>query len=189
MIPFSIRIHDKFQYECSISYPIRIKPGPKSYTVEYFVFFPSSLHVTPFNYPHYLFYRNLQNYLRFKTPEYSLKDFVYSANTPLTELSKLYESLSRLQKEDRRAHRAMDENFENQIKLFCCAFKSSLRNSFQTLQANAPDPRKVQFDLGFIQNVLAEFRLLNQSFSRMINRRELQPLVTWCDEYLSLVVE
>ena len=71
-----VTIHDRSQFEVQFTYgisPEHLTMGKDSehYRVEAYYFFPSNMGITALNYPRESFYRSLNAYIRFKTPEMS----------------------------------------------------------------------------------------------------------------------
>ncbi len=71
-----VTIHDRSQFEVQFTYgisPEHLTMGKDSehYRIEAFYFFPSNMGITALNYPREAFYRSLNAYIRFKTPDMS----------------------------------------------------------------------------------------------------------------------
>jgi hypothetical protein len=71
-----VTIHDRSQFEVQFTYgisPEHLTMGKDSehYRVEAFYFFPSNMGITALNFPREDFYRSLNAYIRFKTPDIS----------------------------------------------------------------------------------------------------------------------
>ncbi|MEZ4614900.1 MAG: hypothetical protein R2867_05200 [Caldilineaceae bacterium] len=60
-----VRIHDRYQLEIKIEYPLL--PSKRTrYHLNTYLFIPHNLAINEFSYPSTEFYRRLQNYIRFK---------------------------------------------------------------------------------------------------------------------------
>lgn len=81
-----VTFHDRNRFEVKLD--VNLPPGRKSsrYAVEVFFFIPKSLGIGPQTYPKAAFYRDIQNYIRFKTPHTALSRLI----DPSNELSPLF---------------------------------------------------------------------------------------------------
>jgi len=68
-----VNIHDIYQFEIKLEYNLARLQETNNYKIETFFFIPHSLQINQNTYPKEEFYKDLQNYIRFKTPSYSLK--------------------------------------------------------------------------------------------------------------------
>lgn len=79
--------HDRLQVEMKHYY--RLQPGRKSqYRITTYIFLPQSLGINSTVYSQREFYRRIQNYVRLRTPEFSLAELCTKDRSPLVQLLK-----------------------------------------------------------------------------------------------------
>ena len=69
-IDAAVSIHDKYQIEFKLTYPLPKGRARTSYEVQFYVFSPISLGINPSSYSEREFYADLQKYIRIKTPSF-----------------------------------------------------------------------------------------------------------------------
>ena len=95
-----ISAHDRFQVEVKRNYV----PGhaqPTRYELFTYLFLPNSLGISPRTYAPDDFYRDLQNYVRLRTPRLTPKQIFESAQSPIVLLSRLAEDATASSRTDR----------------------------------------------------------------------------------------
>ncbi len=83
-----VKPHDQYQVEIKLDYEL-LAGRQTRYTVETYIFAPRTLGVSAESYSKSDFYRDVQNYIRLKTPAMLLRDFTESPTSPLTALKQL----------------------------------------------------------------------------------------------------
>ncbi|MFK7803927.1 MAG: hypothetical protein AB8G95_20000 [Anaerolineae bacterium] len=81
----AVKPHDQFQFEIKLDYEL-LDGRQTRYTVETYIFAPHTLGISADTYSKKSFYRDVQNYIRLKTPAMLLRDFVESTNSPLVAI-------------------------------------------------------------------------------------------------------
>lgn len=121
-----IHLRDKWQIELKsefIPYPGLSK---NTYFQEFFLFIPNSLQIHEETYPKAHFYRDRTNLIRYKTPEFSLKELY----NPQNKKSPLYRLILLL--EDRQENKKYKEA-EDELKLLGNILRSSVRERVKEL--------------------------------------------------------
>ncbi|TNF99696.1 MAG: hypothetical protein EP297_05075 [Gammaproteobacteria bacterium] len=186
MITESVRISDKFQIEIKLGYDLRHEEKHTSYTVEIYLFLPSSLGLHIDTYPKYLFYRDIQTYIRFMTPEVLLNNVSTVENSPLQILKNSLQDLVR------EKSRKTIKHFDNQNKMFCCIFRASLRrhvNLIHNCQNDEDIGILVEQYLANVPRIVHEFRKLRKLTNSSNIDEQQQSTYMFSDEYVSLTVE
>lgn len=95
LIDSRIEIHDSNHFEVKLDYTIDPAKAANRYRVEVFLFTPLSLGITYDTYGKKQFYRDIQAYIRFKTPSIPLAALLNTANeaSPLTRLGRVIPTL------------------------------------------------------------------------------------------------
>ena len=76
-----VQAHDQYQIEFKLDY--NLLPAAKTrYQITTYLFVPQSLGIRQSTYPESEFYRDIQNYVRLKTPVFALRDLACSPTSP-----------------------------------------------------------------------------------------------------------
>ncbi len=86
---FSLKVHDRFQVEMKLGYPVSKEKSKERIRLETFLFLPPSLGVHAKTYTKDKFYQDLQIFTRYATPGMSLDELLDLKNelSPLTRLN------------------------------------------------------------------------------------------------------
>jgi hypothetical protein len=188
-----VRAHDQYQIEFKREYEL-LPAAQARYKITTYLFIPQSLGIQESTYPKHEFYRDIQNYVRLKTPVLPLPEFCSSPASPLLQIEQLLQD----------PHTLLDpvraKRLSNTFKFLRAMLKSSLRYHLRSLKrlCTAPlDP--VERTAGVARQVNA---LIDQTHSivgqyRSYRNRLQPPQVTdhlhqayhLTDESISLVVE
>ncbi len=108
-----IAVHDRYQLELKLGYPLA--PGRQTrYLIDTYLFLPASLGINNSSYSSKDFYRDIQTYIRMKTPSFLMEQILAAPDSPLRRCETL---LGECQE-----HLAMDD-------------EQMLRDSFRVLRA------------------------------------------------------
>jgi hypothetical protein len=181
-----VSIHDQHQMELKLNYPL---PGDRRrtlYELNLYFFAPYSLGVHPQTYSKQQFYTDLQSYIRIRTPSVPLNRLKGSETSPMAQLRGALE-----RKAQQPSERPLSE-FEEQIKLFCCIFKSAVRDYVayihNTVYTQDRD-RLIGDYLATVQDITAGYRELQRIIQiPNIDQRTFE-IYLFGDEYISLLVE
>lgn len=186
MIEETIHIHDKYQCEIKLGYQLDSEEKSTIYDIETYLFFPYSLGITRHTYSKNDFYNDIHAYIRLKTPTILLPDMVKGKYNPLKKLHGHIEELLV------QINQTTIANYECQIKLFCCIFKSAIRDhvSFLSTRVTAGDSEDVLVKyLASIQAITKGFRALRSLLNVPTIDKDLFSIYSFGDEYLSLLIE
>lgn len=146
----AIKPHDKYQVEIKLDY--ELLGGHKThYQVSTYIFVSQNLGITPRSYSQDEFYRDVQNYIRLKTPALILRDFTSSANSPLVRIANIVAI------DNWSGDPVCNERLINNFKFMSAMLKSSLRDHLDLVQRRineAPPQSKINY---IIQNLVEEF--------------------------------
>jgi len=162
MFTENITIHDKYQFELKLGY-FANKKKPAKYSLEMYFFIPKSLDINQHTYTKEEFYKDIQIYIRFKTPEYTLK-----------EIQCLIEKL--------KTYVQKQENYykiETEIKLVCSIIRSALRK----YSTSKNKKKTIKEFVKSIHKITKEYREIENEFY------EIYPPYYFGDEYISQVIE
>jgi hypothetical protein len=186
VIEETIKIHDKYQFEIKLGYQLAEDKKTTAYDIETYLFFPNSLRINPHTYGKDVFYNDIQTYIRLKTPIILLKDIVTGKGSPLEKLRVSVERLISQVKETTISY------YEYQLKMFCCIFKSAIRDhvSFILAKKNIADIENLLVKyLESIQEITQRFRELRSIINIPIIDKKLFSIYLFGDEYISLLIE
>lgn len=186
MIEETVQIHDKYQFEIKLNYQLQLDRKTTSYQVTTYFFLPSSLGINARTYKKEDFYHNIQAHIRLKTPTFSLKQILTREDSPLKNLEARFQDL---------AIRPTPSNiarYEYKLKLFCCIFKSTLREHVRLIMKKVR-PADVEDIVNKYATQLSEVLKQFRELRSLINIPNLEEKVfstyLFADEYLSLLVE
>lgn len=121
----TLTYHDRHQFEVKLAYILPPGTQTAKYRVQAYFFVPRPLDINSRTYTKEQFYRNLQDYIRFKTPSIALDKLVDPENTrsPLHIVRQVVDNLKAGIAEKQAVLRVT-----NELKLFGCIFRSGLRD-------------------------------------------------------------
>ncbi len=186
MLDSAVRIHHKFQIEIKSHYRLQRDEKQTEYAFDVYMFVPNSLDLNPGNYPKYLFYRDLQAYIRFETPTVLLRDIASGEEGPFKNLEAAFHRLAT------EVEPVSLREYENQIKMFCCVLRKALRGHIQYLSRKT-DPKDIehlveQF-IACVREILTRYRALRGIITIPTIDEQTFSIYTLIDEYISLLVE
>jgi len=191
--------HDRYQFEMKLDYKFNEKLLKQKYFIETYFFIPSNFAIHADNYTATDFYKDIQNYIRFKTPVMSFEQLI-TKDCNISPLCKLRKVLVELGKNP--SSKANDK-FIYESKLLACIFKSTLRESTAMIRGQInriSDLDDASLILPQIQNLLLQLRERcnmvisiyrsygQELFSVGISDR-VRSIYELIDEFLSLTLE
>ena len=189
----AIKTHDKYQIGIKLDYGL-FEAKQTRYKISTYIFVPRTLGIAQDNYSKNDFYRDMQNYIRLKTPTLLLRDFTENSTSPLTRIKKLTSI------ENWINDPTINERIITNFKLLSAMLKSSIRDHFALIQqriSEATPESKVHL---LIHNLVEEFVTESQkitdqfrSFYPVFNLPNV-PIESFnayqlTDESLSLLIE
>ena len=103
-----VAVHDRYQLELKLGYPLTHGQATR-YRIDTYIFAPQSLGITEMTYPRSDFYRDIQHYMRMKTPRFQLEQLVSDQTSPLCQSEELLQhAVAPL---DRSCAARLDTNF------------------------------------------------------------------------------
>ncbi len=123
-----VTIHDIHQVEVKLEYNLEELQKTNNYKIETYFFIPRSLQVEEFTYPREEFYGDLQNYIRFKTPNFSFRLILDPEfqGSPINALEKIHGDLSR--EKNHQAQVEMVNQAIKELKLLGTMVRARLRD-------------------------------------------------------------
>jgi len=170
-----IRIHDRNQFEIKLGYLINHKKKKTEYDINLYFFLPNNLGINKYNYSNSQFFEDLYGYVRLITPKSSLPD--------LTERVKSIINFMNLKKQNIDSHFGYI-NYE--LKIIICSYRVYLRDFAKKVKKN-------HYKNEEISNFIQETNLFRKEvkklpmFAENTNKQSLKDLLTFTDEYSSLL--
>ncbi len=121
-----IERHDCYNFESKIDYLIQETQEEKtSYLLDFYLFIPQVLQINRKTYTKEEFFLDLNNRIRFKTPEMSFKGLINEKNelSPLNIIKKQIEKI-----EFGKSSQEVNTRIERELRLLACMIKVSLRD-------------------------------------------------------------
>lgn len=173
-----IRFRDKWQFELKSEFYPKGMQKESVYTQEFYFFIPNALQIKQGTYSKEAFYRDLTNFIRYKTPEMRFRDILAmdQEDSPLFRLRGLAlkpeapENLLKL---------------ETELKLFGTIFRSALREETAALLHASEKEDKVQKFCAEIQQIRTEFLSLKETLIFTYSSTHLVITFAYLDEFSS----
>ena len=184
MIEEAIRASDKFQIEIKSDYPLERERRETNYTIETYAFIPNSLDVNNDTYPKYLFYRDTQTYIRFRLPTVLLRDIASADSAAFNILEKSLRDVVE------HSTDAWIRNCENQLRLFCCTLKYSVKDHLALIakaDSLADVEHLVEYYRDYFLAILGRFRKLRNTFAIADLDDRVSTAYAHVDEYTSIL--
>jgi len=189
----AVKPHDKYQIEIKLDYEL-VEAKHTHYKITTYFFVPQSLGVDKHTYSKADFYRDVQNYIRLKTPNFILRDFTENSASPLVAIEKI------ISIENWTSNPECKERLINNFKFLSAMLKSSIREHVNLIKqriAEATPDSKIHL---FIHNLIEEFLAESQkitdkyrSFYAVFNLPNVASRVftayKFSDESISLLLE
>jgi multidrug transporter EmrE-like cation transporter len=189
----ALKLHDKYQYETKLDY--ELLPDKKThYRINTYIFIPNSLDINPYTYTKADFYRDVQNYIRLKTPVLILREFTTHSHSPLVTIEKIISV----------ENWAVDPHYCDRLiasfKFLTAMLKSSIREHFHLIEKRIEEATPDSNINRLIQNLIEEFVAESQkiiarfrSFFTVLNLPNVSTFVfsayKFTDESISLLLE
>lgn len=122
MISITAKKHDNFSIEFKCGFNCTEDRVRDDFSVNAWVFVPSSLDINPENYGKQQFYSDIKSNIRLITPMYLLREVADEASLPLTSLKAAMEAVVA------SPSVANMDSYEYQLKMFSAIFRSAVRN-------------------------------------------------------------
>ncbi len=186
MIQEAVKIHNKTQFEIKLNYKFANKRKNAIYTLDTYIFLPNSLGVNKQTYRKVNFYDSIQNYIRFKTPVFTLEQIFTGKEPPITKLSSAYSNL--VKNNDTESF----SEFEFHTKLFTNIFGASLRDNTNFIINKIPHKDVIQIirkQINDIHTITSNFRELKRTILVPTIKDEVFSIHRFADEFMSLLIE
>ena len=189
----AINPHDRYQIEFKLDYEL-LDDNRTNYRVYTYFFLPQSLGISEDSYSKSDFYRDVQNYIRLKTPNLDLGAFAEQFDSPLTAVHRIVKT------DGWRYDDALKHQLVNNLKLLSAMLKTSVREHFQLIYQRieeAPADAKVhriihnlvEAFLAGTEAITTSYRSLFAEFNLPGVDDEIFIAYKLTDEYTSLLIE
>lgn len=185
MFEDSVAIHDNFRFEIKLSYQIAKSQKKTAYDIDAYFFIPYNLGINRETYTREIFYKDIQSYIRLKTPIMVLRQINEPETTPLTRLE---ESIQALLKQRNKLTR---KNYEYHVKMVGCIIRSALRDHVNFTMKSLPADREylIQEFVAESKKILQSYRALKPLLNVPIISEKSLAIYRFGDEFISLNVE
>ena len=122
-----IAVHDRYQLELKLGYPLA--PGKQTrYLIDTYLFLPASLGINSSSYSSKDFYRDIQTYIRMKTPSFLMEQILQAPDSPLRRCETL------LQECQEHLAGGDEQMLRDSFRVLRAVLKSAIRRSLAPLQ-------------------------------------------------------
>jgi hypothetical protein len=180
-----IKIHDQFQFEIKLSYKLKKEDSNTSYNIDTFLFVPVSLGINKLTYSNRIFFKDLQGYIRFKTPALLLKEIV---NGDFSPFGKLVEAIANyVEKKNEKS----EKNYKYHLKMFLSIVKSSMRDHVRFIcKSQEEDVNKLIKEFIFeCEKITSSYRKTKDMVNVPLIGENAMEIYKAGDEFLSLYSE
>ncbi len=180
-----VHLRDKWQIELKSEFIPNPKLNKNVFTQEFFFFIPNSLQINEDTYPREQFYRDRTNFLRYKTPEFTLSELndLKNQQSPLSVLNVL---IGRYECEEAYLEA------EDELKLFGNIVRSSIRERVKELveqvRSNSPLDHKTSKLCQEIELLRETFFKLKNKYKKKWKNERLVSYFLYADEFFSTTV-
>ncbi|TFG02028.1 MAG: hypothetical protein EU539_13450 [Promethearchaeota archaeon] len=191
----SMERHDNYNFESKIDYILDRTPSEKesSYLLEVFLFIPENLQINRESYSKEQFFLDLNNRIRFKTPQMTIQGLLDEDN----KLSPIHVVLKKLKEiEYGEISHETHIRIEREIRLLACIVKASLRDQFtfiltfyQKLKEQGNFASVISNYLDDIVKLESKMSFLRETFSISQISYNLREALNYADEYISLQIK
>jgi hypothetical protein len=154
----AIKSHDKYQIEIKLDYEL-LEAKRTRYQVLTFIFIPQNLGITTETYAIADFYRDIQNYIRLKTPTLILRDFTKYSTSPLVIVEKTTSI------ENWTTDPEWRNGVINNLKFLSDMIKSSIREHFNLINQRISEAASKSKTHLVIHNLVEEFLVETQKIT------------------------
>ena len=193
LVQATVEEHDRYQLEFKFDYTL-LDERSTNYKIVTYLFFPRSFGVNQYTYAASDFYHSLQNYVRLKTPSFSLGDIRVSPTSPLLRLRRLLAEPDWVRQPDSTERLISNFKFLRAIlKVSLDEEADSIRALIAELDSSTQSVEylcsKIDFMLTETGTILDAYRDIGPQLGRRnVDARVLRSF-RLTDEALSLVVE
>lgn len=189
----AVKLHDRYQVEIKLDYEL-LSARETHYQIATYIFIPQNLGLTKYTYSKADFYKDIQNYIRLKTPNLILREFIENSASPLRVIERIIAAENWSSSPEAKTH--LIENF----KLLSAMLKSSIREHFGLVQTRIAEARPESKINLLIHNLVEEFLVESKkitdkyrSFYSTFNLpnvdKQIFTAYKFTDESLSLLIE
>lgn len=188
MLADELHFRDIWQFEVK-SDLLPVNPSsPNWYTQEFYFFIPNALQINEQTYTREQFYQDQTNMIRYKTPEFTLREIMDTTNkrSPLTKIISL---------KDKEPTDEFQSILKNELKLFANVARSALRKRVRELIQTLNRPESKENNSKFSEEVHTfctelnqlhdEFLDLEHYFMKVWNSPTVDHYFTYIDEFIS----
>jgi hypothetical protein len=138
-----ITVHDRYQLELKLGYPLA--PGKETrYLIDTYLFLPSSLGINSATYTRAEFYRDIQTYIRMKTPRLGLEQLLNDKASPLCRCERLLDQRTDV------LSAADEEVLRDSFRILRAVLKSAFQRQLSALQRKEGSERQPAY---FVQRM------------------------------------
>ena len=189
----AVKPHDQYQVEIKLDYELQ-EGRQTRYTVETYIFAPHTLGVSADTYTKKNFYRDVQNYIRLKTPAMLLRDFTESPTSPLVSIGNLVKQPNWINNSD--TINQLNTHFKLLAAMLNSAIREHLIHTKARIEEIGPNGKihlvvdnLVEEFLTETQTISEQFRALFTTFNLPHVPEQILNGYRLTDESISILVE
>lgn len=186
-----VAVHDRFQLEMKLGFPL-VRGRKTRYRIDTYIFVPQSLGVNAVTYGRNDFYRDIQHYVRMKTPQLTLRALLEEPSSPLCDSEKV------LATHPANLSAELERRLRDSFRFLRAILKSALQEAAlpMTRPAPAASAARAAVFVAVASAVLEDavaimerYRFLGIALARAQAGAALQRTYRLTDESMSLLIE
>jgi hypothetical protein len=186
-----VAVHDHYQLEMKLGYPL-VGGRKTRYRIDTYIFAPQSLGINAVTYGRSDFYRDIQHYVRMKTPQLTLRQLLDEPNSPLCDSEKVMAT------HPASLSSELEQRLRDSFRFLRAILKSALQEAASPMNRPAPPnpAARAAIYLGVANALLDDagaiidrYRFLGIALTRAHAGPTLQRTYRLTDESMSLLVE
>ncbi|MFX1378316.1 MAG: hypothetical protein ACFFA4_04415 [Promethearchaeota archaeon] len=190
----SIKRHDLYNFESKVDYTLELTEKKKTtYSLDTYFFIPSSLQINKDSYGKELFFSDINNRIRFKTPKMTIEGILEKQNK-LSPLNTILKSLKDIELE--KSNIVINIKIERELCLLADIIKVSLRDQlnyihtgYNKLKEQHQMQTMIISHLESIKKLQLALKSMEEKFLLPKFSISLREAFQYADEYISLQIE
>ncbi|MFX1381765.1 MAG: hypothetical protein ACFFBP_04910, partial [Promethearchaeota archaeon] len=194
----SIKRHDLYNFEAKIDYKYSLEEINKnrkktSYLLDTYFFIPQSLQINKNSYNKEQFFSDLNNRIRFKTPQMSIEG-ILDQNNQISPLNVIKRNLKQL--EYGNINISITKTIMRELRLLACIVKTTLKGECEFLLENFQSKKKehelsdiLKSHMDSLKEFIGEMEGIRKKIMKYQIPIQLRDSFHYSNEYISLQIE
>ena len=182
MIEDNVEIHDNFSVEIKSTYETIFSKRKTEYNTITYLFVPAGLNINSQTYTKPKFYNDVKVYIKYKSSQYNLEEFLHLESAPFKQLSKAVIEIT-----SKKASKKNLLEYHSKVKMFGAILNQSIIaaiNDFKN-NYNADKNSSLTNFITHLQKIIINYRNFIQLVQKSEVPIESKKIIEYGDEYIS----